>query len=220
MSDNGGTGGTSLEGGAGTNQAGQEPDGNQNGANSTGGNANQENQGPKGTGQELSIEQILEGIQDPAQKAYLEKLAKDTKAARSEAGDYRSRYQSEKQAREELERQNETDAERVEREQKERNDRLTALEQENRNLRVHAALEATAGSAGAHNPVRVRELLDAKVELDQDGKPANLQEILADLKRTDPYLFKRATNDANEGGGTSGAPSGSSMNNFIRGGRR
>ena len=164
----------------------------------------------------LTPEQVLEQTTDPAVKAYLAKVFADAEATRREAAANRTKATAAEQAAEEARRAAETDAERIERETRERDERLAALEQENRTLRVGAALQADATKAGAHNPERVASILDAQVELGEDGKPANIAELLAELKRTDPYLFKRDSADAAAGGGQGAAPAVVGVNDAIR----
>lgn len=166
-------------------------------------------------GQQDAQEFDLNTIQDPALKAYLEKVQKDAQDARTEAARYRTERNTAAQQAQEAQRANETEQERVQREATERQERLEALERENRTLKVGGAIRTAAEGAKAHNPTLVASMLDAKVTLDDQGAPTNLQDLLRDLRQSDPYLFKRADNDGGQGTGQEGQPTGN-MNDTIR----
>lgn len=154
-------------------------------------------------------------IQDPAMRAWAEKVDKDAREARAEAARYRTernQFQTEAQT---LRQQNETDAERQQREAQERQERLERLEQENRTLKVGSAIQKAAQDAKAFNPALISSMLDSRVTLDDQGNPTNLQDLLRELRQSDPYLFKRADANGGDGGGQEGQPTGS-MNDVIR----
>lgn len=160
-----------------------------------------------------------ETIQDPAVKAYLEKLQADATTARREAAKYRTERNQTRQSAEELRRQSETDTQRQEREQRERDERMDRLESENRDLRVGSVVRDAAVKAKAHNPERVYHLIQSAIELDDRGQPANVEDLLRGLRQTDPYLFRRGSataGDAGAGGEGEGSPA-QSMNDLIRG---
>lgn len=180
---------------------------------------NQQQQG-NGQGQESGASQqqqqgtdqgqfSLESITDPAVRAYVEAQQRQAQEARQEAARYRTE-------RNQVVQQNETEQERIARENQERQDRLDTLERENRELKVGQAIQAAATDAKAFNPALVARMLDDKVTLGDDGKPTNLQDLLRDLRQSDPYLFKRASTDAGEGGDEQSKPTGN-MNDVIRG---
>lgn len=185
--------------------------------------------GAGGTGQESGTEgqqteqQAGEGeqatdfsnIQDPAIRAHLERLDKDAREARQQAARYRTERNAARQTLTEAQRANETAEQTAQREAQEAEQERERLRQENRTLKVGAALTSAATDAKAFNPARVAEMLDAKVELDDDGKPTNVAQLLKDLRKSDPYLFKRASQDGGEGNGGDGAPTGT-MNDTIR----
>lgn len=186
----------------GTQQQGQEPA------------AGQGTQGQEpGTQQEGQFD--LNTIQDPAVKAYLEKVQKDAEEARREAAKYRTERNGFQTQVEQFTRQNESDQQRQEREAQEAQQRLETLERENRDLRVGSAARTAASDAKAFNPNLVADMLAAKVALDDKGEPTNLQDLLKELRQSDPYLFKRAGGDAGEGTGQEAQPTGS-MNDVIR----
>lgn len=183
--------------------------------------------GQGGQGQESGTQQQGQGqqapeafdfstIQDPGLRAYLEKVDKDAKEARQEAARYRTERNTAVQQAQTLQQQNETDAERQQREAQERQERLDALEKENRTLKVGSAIRSAASEAKAFNPDLIASMLDARVTLDDEGKPSNLQDLLKELRQSDPYLFKRGA-DANggDGGGQEAQPA-TSMNDVIR----
>lgn len=185
----------------------------------------QESGGGAGQGQEPGQQGNQQGpegvdlstIQDPAVKAYLEKIQKDAEEARREAARYRTERNTFQQQAQEYQRQNETDQERQQREAQEAKERLEQLERENRDLKVGTALQQAAEKAKAFNPATVAGLLNARVQLDDKGTPTNLQDLLTELRQSDPYLFRRTNADAGEGNeGEGNAPAGG-MNDFIRG---
>lgn len=194
--------------GAGTQGAGQEPP--QGGGQSQEGGQQQQGQ------QQQTGEFDLSTIQDPALRAYLEKVQKDAQEARQEAARYRTERNTYQQQAQTFQRQNETEQERQQREAQEAQERLERLERENRELRVGTALQAAATQAHAFNPALVASMLDAKVTLDDKGNPVNVQDLLKDLRQSDPYLFKRTDANGGEGTGQQGQPTGN-MNDVIRG---
>lgn len=197
-----------------TESQGQES-GNQGGT----GTGQESGTGTEGQGQESGQQDgqfDLNTIQDPAVRAYLEKVQKDAQAARSEAAKYRTERNQHQSEAERLRQANESEADRIARESTERQERLEALERENRELRVGTAITNAAAEAKAFNPALVATMLDAKVVLDDKGQPTNLKDLLRDLRTSDPYLFKRTDNDAGAGTGQHQAPTGS-MNDLIRG---
>lgn len=202
-----------------TEQPGQEP-----GAAGATGTEGQEPQSQNGDqGQEPGAEGTQgfdpSTIQDPALRAYLEKLDKDTKEARQEAARYRTERNALQEAETQRQRQNETAEQAAQREADEQRERLEKLERENRDLRVGSVLREKATAAKAHDPALVASLLDAKVQVDDKGGVTNADDLLAELRQTSPYLFKRTRSDGGDGNGADndGAPAGGSMNDIIRG---
>lgn len=207
MAHNGSTDQGQEPGGA-TNGQGQEPQGQENPP--TGGQEPQGNQDPsQGNPFDPST------ISDPALRAYVEKVAKDAQEARQEAARYRTERNTYQGQVQQFQQQNETDQERANREAQETQQRLEKLAQENRDLKVGAAVRQAADKAKAFNPTTVYGLIGSKVETDDQGNPTNVDELLKDLRQSDPYLFKRATADAGQGAGEQGAPA-LNMNDAIR----
>lgn len=157
----------------------------------------------------------LTAITDPNLRAWVEAQARQAAEARQEAARYRTERNTYQQQAQTLQQQNETEQDRITREANERQERLDALERENRDLKVGAAIQTAATDAKAFNPALVARMLDAQVTLDDKGQPNNLQDLLKDLRQSDPYLFKRADANAGEGGGQQGQPT-ASMNDVIR----
>ena len=79
-----------------------------------------------------------------------------------------------------------------------------------RNALIEAATEAGAVSVKA-----VVGLLSGKVELDDDGNPANIAEIVKALQEDDPALFRHAGGTA-DGGITGKRPATNDINATIR----
>lgn len=196
--------GTQSQGQESGQGAGQGQESGQQGNQST----QQGQQGPEGID--------LDAIQDPAVRAYLEKVQKDAHDARQEAARYRTERNTFQQQVQTFQQQNETEQERQQREAQEAQERLERLEAENRALKVGTAIRTAAADAKAFNPDLIASMLDAKVTLDDKGQPTNLQDLLKDLRQSDPYLFKRADQNGGEGTGQESAPTGN-MNDVIRG---
>ena len=189
---------TGQESGAG---AGQGQESGQQGQNQ------QQGTGQQGQGQASQFD--LSTIQDPALRSYLETIQKDLSETRQEAARYRTERNTLQQAQE-------TEAERIQREAAERDERLRTLEEENRALKVNGLVETAAKEAKAHNPATVVRMLASQVELGEDGKPKNLTDLLTALRQSDPYLFKRQNNNAGDGQGDDDTGT-SDMNSLIRG---
>lgn len=211
-----GEGGTGQESGSQTSGAGQESGQQQQGNGQQGGQQQGTGQEPgqQGGGQG-GQEFDLASIQDPALKGYLEALSRDVQESRREAATYRTQLRDAQQQVQQFQRQNETDAQRLEREQRERDAETERLRQENRDLKVGTAATAAATKANALNPATVVGLISSKVQLDDQGNPTNVDALITDLKKSDPYLFRRVSGDAGGGSGEQ-RPSGS-MNDMIRG---
>jgi hypothetical protein len=196
------------------------------GTDGTGAQGTQTDQnGNTGNGGDGSGDQIdLSTITDPAVRTFVEKQQKAAKEAREDAARRRQENQTLKDQVDQFQRQNETDAERQSREAAEREaaqaterQRLEALEAENRDLKVGGVILSAATEAKAHNPALVVEMLKAKATLDESGKVTNLPTLLTDLKKSDPYLFKRAATDAGRGNGSGeGSAATTSVNDMIR----
>lgn len=205
-----GTGGSGQAPDAGQGQAGQAPEGQQ-------GNQDQGQQGQGGSGDQFDVSTI----QDPQVRAYVEGLQRETGEARDQAARYRTERNTVRDQFTNLQQQHETAEQRAAREQQERDqaaqaerERLTTLETENRALRAAAAI-ATAAT-GAHNPDVVARMIGPQVTYDDQGQPTNVQDLVANLRQSDPYLFRRTSADAGAGGGE-GNQTPPSMNDWIRG---
>lgn len=184
------------------------------GQESAGGAAGQgQESGQQGTSTDGQFS--LDSITDPAVRAYVEAQQRQATEARNEAARYRTERNQFQTQITEAQRAAETDQQRIEREATERQERLEALERENRTLKVGSAIRTAATSVKAFNPELVASMLEPKVVLDDKGQPTNLTDLLTALRQSDPYLFKRADNNGGEGQGGS-APAGG-MNDIIRG---
>lgn len=201
MSNSSTEAGTGAPTGGGNGQ-GQEPPANGQQGQESGGQQQQET--GNGSGEQIDYSTI----QDPALRGHLERLDKAAREARADAARYRTERNAERDKVTEFQRQNETAEQKAQREQQEREQQAQtdkaerqALEQENRRLRNATAVQAAAVAAKAFNPARVMEMIQDQVTLDSDGKPNNLDDLLKELRKTDPYMFKRASTDAGNGGG-------------------
>lgn len=202
---------------------GQEP----NGANGGAGQEPPADQGAQGqepgtqqaggTGTDGADGQIdVEKITDPALKAFVIKTRQAAEEARKDAAKHRTEAQALQAKVTEQERANETAEQAAAREAQERDQRAKALENENRTLKVGVAVRTAAEAAKAVRPDAVLAMIGHKVTLDDQGKPTNVDALLADLRQTDPYMFKRTSNDGGQGRDT-GEPTGDTMNDRIRG---
>lgn len=173
-----------------------------------------------GTGQQAP-EFDLNTIQDPAVKAYLEKIQADTHAARAEAAKYRTDRNALQQQITEAQRANETAEQKAQREAQERDQELATLRDENKGLKVGSQWTTAATAAKALDPAALLSLIGGvgKIETDDTGKPTNLDDLLATARQQYPWAFSRTAGaEGGAGAGTQG-PRGSDMNTFIRGGR-
>lgn len=101
--------------------------------------------------------------------------------------------------------------------------RLEALEKDNQAkgaaIRERDAKDATrdaAKKAGAPDGDLIYRVLKGDIEYDDDGKPTNLKDLIADLKQTTPHLFKPATTRVDGGAGNGSKPGKDDMNAWIR----
>lgn len=101
--------------------------------------------------------------------------------------------------------------------------RLEALEKDNQAkgaaIRERDAKDATrdaAKKAGAPDGDLIYRVLKGDIEYDDDGKPTNLKDLIADLKQTTPHLFKPATTRVDGGAGNGSKPGKDDMNSMIR----
>lgn len=158
-------------------------------------------------------------ITDPVLKAYLEKQDAELTRARGEAARFRTEKQTLAQQVQEQQRAGETAEQTAQRVAQETQQDLENLRSENRTLKVGTAVFAAATAAKAHDPGTIHKLIDAEVELGEDGKPTNLKALLADLKRTHPFLFRKdpAGADAGGAGGGTPPPATGGVNAMLRG---
>ncbi len=101
--------------------------------------------------------------------------------------------------------------------------RLEVLEKDNQAkgaaIRERDAKDATrdaAKKAGAPDGDLIYRVLKGDIEYDDDGKPTNLKDLIADLKQTTPHLFKPATTRVDGGAGNGSKPGKDDMNTAIR----
>lgn len=180
-----------------TAPAGQEPAGQQ--------------QGQEPTPPEFDVSQI----QDPAVRAWAQAMEKSAREARQEAARYRTERNSGREQFQQFRQQHESEQDRLERERKERDSQFERLQAENRDLKVGGDARRAATEANAFNPELVYSHIRDRIETDGSGKPTNLADLIKDLRKTDPYLFRRAEADAGAGRGQGNRPA-RSMNDEIR----
>lgn len=217
-----GNGSQGQEPGAASPQNGQEPTAQQDQQQGQQGAGQQPQEGQQGHPQQFDPTTI----QDPALRAVVEKIVRDAAEARQEAARYRTERTTLQEQVQQFQRQNETEQERVQREADERQQRLEALEAENRTLKVSGVVTAAASAAKAFDPETVLTLVQDRVELDDKGKPTNVDDLINQLKQDKPWMFQRTPNGADAGAGQGGgqgtgdgAPAGG-INDLIRGSGR
>jgi Phage minor structural protein GP20. len=209
-------GSTGQESGTGSGAQGQESGAGQQNQQQQGQQGQQQQSGQQGTrGQEPPD---LSAITDPTVRAYVEAQLRDAADARREAASYRTRASAAEQQAQQLRQANETEAQRIQRERDEATARSADLERKVRDLTVGSAVRDALTTAKAFNPATALKMLDLdKIALDDAGMPvkASLDQAIADLRQSDPYLFQRTSADAGAGTG-SGSSATPSMNDLIR----
>lgn len=192
--------------------AGQEPSGAAStgpGAqqNSTGGTSGQE---PAGTPAAFDPANIT----DPATRSYVEAMVKDAREARGEAGRYRTDRNTLQQQVQQFQQASETAEQTAQREQAARATETDRLKAENRDLRIGTTVTTAATAAQAFNPATVYGIIRDSIQVNDEGKATNVADLIAALKVSDPYLFKRTSADAGAGKGQ--VTSSQNMNDQIR----
>jgi hypothetical protein len=210
-------------GAAGTGQ--ESTQGNQQQGQESAANDQQGQQG--GTGQESGTQGAPDGqfdlstITDPAVRSYVEAQIKQAAEARREAAGYRTKAQEAAAKVTEYQQANETAEQKAEREAQEHQQRLAALEAENKALKIGGQWTTAASAAKALDPAALLVMVGGadKIELDENGKAANLDALLKDARQQYPWAFARAANsDAGAGGDGASGPAAGGMNDFIRSG--
>jgi hypothetical protein len=209
---------TGQESGQGATGTGQEPTGQQ-GAQQGQGTGQESGNGQQGSDQRGSGADFdLSKIQDPNLRAYLEHQQKATAEARREAATYRTQLREVQANLTQQQQANETAEQKAQREQVERDERTQRLEQENRDLKVGAVVRSAAATAKAFSADTVWAMIKDQVTTDDQGKPTNVEALIADLKRDHAYVFQRARSTAVAGAGGTGPAL--TMNDRIRAGVR
>jgi len=218
MADTGATG-TGQEPGQSGQQTGQEPAANdQSAAQQGSGQA----PGTQGTQQGDDGLPDLAAITDPTLRAWVVQQAKDAKEARAEAARFRTEKNDLASKVTEYQRAGETAEQKAEREAQEHQQRVAALEAENRTLKLGGQWTTAATEAKALDPQALLALMGGsdKIEMDDTGKATNLEALLASAKQQYPWAFSRTAGaDAAAGGGDGSGATAGSMNDWIRGRR-
>lgn len=79
-----------------------------------------------------------------------------------------------------------------------------------------AAVRKEASAAGAQDTDRIFRMLKSEIDYDDDGKPENVADLVADLKTEYPELFKKKGGGGDLGGGA-GSGKGGKKGDWIRG---
>lgn len=137
--------------------------------------------------------------------------------ANREAAEARKKLAAANKRLEEIDKSQMTEAEKAEARIKELEARNADLEKTARTATVSALVTAAATTAGFANPSLANRLIRAEdIEFSDDGKPTNLDALMKDLLRDNPYLVGRR-GSANQGDGREGGGNtGTTMNDRIR----
>jgi hypothetical protein len=107
-------------------------------------------------------------------------------------------------------------------EDQKRQDRLTALEAENRTLsearrgdQARLAAYTAAAKAGFRNPQVAYNAIAGSVEYDAEGKATNIDRLLTDLAKSDPYMVN-GTADFGQGPRGAAPSAGANVDDMIR----
>lgn len=97
--------------------------------------------------------------------------------------------------------------------------RVAELETQMRKRELREQVADAGARSGAKNPLLLFRAVEEKIELGDDGKPKNLEEVLKEARRDYPELFGPASRgNANGGAGQQNNPR-LSMNELLRRGR-
>jgi hypothetical protein len=152
-------------------------------------------------------------------RTYAAKVQKDAEEARREAAKHRTSAQSLQQKVTEAERAKMSEQEKLQADLDAATAERDELKRQVADYTVGTAVRDALDKSGAINAATAQKVM-GMVELDENGKPrdAALKAAIAELKKTDPYLFKRGGSADAGAGGNGGAPEGdNSVNDFIRG---
>ncbi|MGI5844494.1 MAG: phage scaffolding protein [Candidatus Xenobium sp.] len=117
--------------------------------------------------------------------------------------------QAEKHQREleKLQRANMTEAEKAKAERDDATRRATQLETELRETKVRSRFETAAAKAGAIDPEAAYKLANtASLKVKDDGSIEGIDQALADLRKSRPYLFGQKTSTGTPGGAAVSPP--------------
>lgn len=108
-----------------------------------------------------------------------------------------------------------SEAEKLQRRVRELEEQHAEAERRLRERELQHEVAAVAGKLGFLNPAVAHRLLDAQgIEFDDKGKPKNIEPLLRDLLKAEPYLARTGSADAGSGRRSGG--SGGGMNQLIR----
>jgi hypothetical protein len=154
-------------------------------------------------------------------RTYAAKAQEDLGKVRTEAAEQRTKARELQGKVTAAERAKMSETERLQAELEESKTENTRLKAQVEDFTVGTAVRDALATAGALKPSTAQKVMGSIPV--KDGKPvkADLEKAITELKRTDPYLFKRqASANAGEGRGST-LQGGSGINDAIRnGGRR
>jgi len=156
---------------------------------------------PEGDG-----EQSTDGQATDAEKA----------ALRKEAAKYRRELRAAEAKLREHEQAKLSETERLQQRVKELEGEVEQARKKAQTAALRSHVSQAAGRLGFQNPTVAYRLLDLdKLEFDDDDEPKNLDALLRELLRSEPYLARAGSADGGEGR-RSGSAAGQDMNSLIR----
>lgn len=93
---------------------------------------------------------------------------------------------------------------------------IDSLRLETRTNKAESAVVKSAAKAGAANPERIYKLVRTDIDFDDDGKPENIDDLIADAKKEFPELFKPKGGKGDLGNGSRSDKSSKKGGDWIR----
>lgn len=180
------------------------------------GTGSQSDDGTQSGGQPQGGSDGQQGQQDQGTSLTPEQIAAELARARQEAARYRNERNQYRDQVSQFQQANMTEQERAQARIRELEQQVSAQQTAAQEARLEASVTATANRLGFRNPGLAVNLLNRQaVEFDADGKPTNVEALLAEIAKAEPYLL-RGQGGADGGQGREDSGTGKSMNDLIR----
>lgn len=140
-------------------------------------------------------------------------------AAKAELDTIKAQLAKDEETRKKAEDEKLTEAERTKKRMEELEAKVAQTESAGQARVAKAALKAAAAAANAHYPGDIPALIDPdKVKFDRSGEPTNADELVAELVKDRPALFKDRKPGSGDGGPRGGSAGGTkpSMDDLLR----